>query len=110
MVKFIFVQYSRIKQRLFFSSKSLKKTVIKRKVIIIVAGAGSFGPNKLPLANIERRIWKQVCFVCFFFFICNHSIFAGKNIFIAGGGHSAADWDISLSEIANKINLAYKRN
>ena len=56
MAKFIFVQYSRIKQRLFFSSKSLKKTVIKSKVIIIVAGAGSFGPNKPPLANIERRI------------------------------------------------------
>ena len=52
---------------------------------------------------------KSALFVVFFF-ICNHSIFAGKNIFIAGGGHSAADWAISLSEIANKINLAYKRN
>ena len=67
MAKFIFVQYRRIKQRLFFSSKSLKKTVIKSKVIIVVAGAGSFGPNKLPLANIEIRIWKQGCFVFVFF-------------------------------------------
>ena len=76
-----------------------------------MAGAGSFGPNKPPLANIERRIWKQICFVLFcFFFICNRSIFAGKDIFIAGGGHSAADWAISLSEIANKKNLVYKRN
>ena len=53
---------------------------------------------------------KSVFFLFCFFFICNRSIFAGKDIFIAGGGHSAADWAISLSEIANKKNLVYKRN
>jgi thioredoxin reductase (NADPH) len=40
----------------------------------------------------------------------NRMDFAGKNIAIAGGGDSACDWAINLSEIANKIYLIHRRD
>ncbi|XVN40655.1 MAG: NAD(P)/FAD-dependent oxidoreductase [Rickettsia endosymbiont of Argas persicus] len=89
----------------FFEVKTSKDTIIKSKVIIIAAGAGSFGPNKPPLANIENFENKSV-----FYFINDRSKFAGKDIVIAGGGDSAVDWAISLSEIANKIYLVHRRD
>ncbi|KJW04389.1 pyridine nucleotide-disulfide oxidoreductase family protein [Rickettsia argasii T170-B] len=93
------------KQDDFFEIKTSKNTLIKSKVIIIAAGAGSFGPNKPPLANIEDFESKSV-----FYFINDKSKFAGKNIVIAGGGDSAVDWAISLSDIANKIYLVHRRD
>lgn len=89
----------------FFEVKTSKDIVIKSKVIIIAAGAGSFGPNKPPLANIEEFENESV-----FYFVNNRSKFTGKNIVIAGGGDSAVDWAISLSEIANKIYLVHRRD
>ncbi|MFV9929506.1 MAG: NAD(P)/FAD-dependent oxidoreductase [Rickettsia endosymbiont of Haemaphysalis japonica] len=93
------------KQDDFFEINTSKNTLIKSKVIIIAAGAGSFGPNKLSLANIEDFESKSV-----FYFINDKSKFAGKNIVIAGGGDSAVDWAISLADIANKIYLVHRRD
>jgi len=89
----------------FFEVKTSKDTIIRSKAIIIAAGAGSFGPNKPPLTNIENFENKSV-----FYFINDRSKFAGKDIVIAGGGDSAVDWAISLSEIANKIYLVHRRD
>ncbi|HJD63375.1 MAG TPA: NAD(P)/FAD-dependent oxidoreductase [Rickettsia endosymbiont of Degeeriella rufa] len=89
----------------FFEVKTSKDIIIKSKVIVIAAGAGSFGPNKPPLRNIEEFENESV-----FYFINNRSKFTGKNIVIAGGGDSAVDWAISLSEIANKIYLVHRRD
>ncbi|HJD56339.1 MAG TPA: NAD(P)/FAD-dependent oxidoreductase [Rickettsia endosymbiont of Pyrocoelia pectoralis] len=89
----------------FFEVTTLTNTIIRSKVIIIAAGAGSFGPNKPPLANIEDFENKSV-----FYFVNNRNSFAGKDIVIAGGGDSAVDWAISLSEIANKIYLVHRRD
>lgn len=93
------------KENDFFEVKTSKDIIIKSKVIIIAAGAGSFGPNKPPIANIEKFENESV-----FYFINNRSKFTGKNIVIAGGGDSAVDWAISLSEIANKIYLVHRRD
>ncbi|AAU03972.1 NAD(P)/FAD-dependent oxidoreductase [Rickettsia typhi] len=89
----------------FFEIKTSKNTIIKSKVIIIAAGAGAFGPNKPPLANIEDFEGKSI-----FYFINDKSKFLGKNIVVAGGGDSAVDWTIALSEIANKIYLVHRRD
>lgn len=81
-----------------------KNIVISGKAIIIAAGYGSFGPNKPPLKNIENFEGKSV-----FYFINNRNYFTDKEIVIAGGGDSAVDWAISLSEIATKIYLVHRR-
>jgi len=77
---------------------------IQAKVVVIAAGAGSFGPNRPPLENIETYEGKSV-----FYLVTNRENFAGKNIVIAGGGDSALDWAISLSEIAD-VSIVHRRN
>lgn len=88
-----------------FEVNTSKNITIKGKVIIIAVGAGSFGANKPPLADIEKFEDKSV-----FYFVNNRNSFKDKEIVIAGGGDSAVDWTISLSEIAKKIYLVHRRD
>lgn len=87
-----------------FKITTSKNTIISSKVIIIAAGSGAFGPNKPPLVNIETFEGKSV-----FYFINNRNYFANKEIVIAGGGDSAVDWTILLTDIAKKIYLVHRR-
>ncbi len=89
----------------FFRIKTNKNTEIEAKIIVIAAGAGAFGPNRPPLENIEKYEEKSV-----FYYVKNPQNFVGKNIAIAGGGDSAIDWAIQLSDIAKKIYLIHRRD
>ena len=80
-----------------------KDDIIEAKAVIIAAGAGSFGPNRPPLENIELYEGKSV-----FYSVTKPDEFAGKNIVIAGGGDSAVDWAIALSSIA-QVSLVHRR-
>ncbi len=82
-----------------------KGTKIYGKAIIIAAGVGSFGPNRPPLAGIEAYEGKSV-----FYMVKRRADFAGKRIAIAGGGDSAVDWCLSLSEVATKIYFIHRRD
>ena len=81
-----------------------KGTVIQAKGIIIAAGGGAFGPNRPPLDNIEYFEGTSV-----FYAVNQRQRFAGKHIVIAGGGDSAVDWAISLSEIAASVSMVHRR-
>lgn len=81
-----------------------KGTVIQAKGIIIAAGGGAFGPNRPPLDNIQSFEGTSV-----FYAVHQRQRFAGKHIVIAGGGDSAVDWAISLSEIAASISMVHRR-
>ncbi len=87
-----------------FIIKTSKKNLIKTKCILIAAGNGAFGPNKPPLDNIEEYEGKSV-----FYHINDKSIFKNKRVAVAGGGDSAADWAIELSEIAEKVFFIHRR-
>lgn len=89
----------------FYKITTSKNTQVTAKAIIIAAGCGAFGPNRPPLAGIEEFEGKSV-----FYVVKNRSNFAGKEIVIAGGGDSAVDWAISLSEIAKTIFLVHRRD
>lgn len=80
-------------------------TLIKAKAVIIAGGAGSFGPNKPPLENLETYEGKSV-----FYMVRQKQDFAGKNIVIAGGGDSAVDWAISLASVAKSVQLVHRRD
>ena len=86
-----------------FEISTSKGDTIYAKAVMIAAGAGSFGPNRPPLNNIELYEGKSV-----FYHIAKRENFAGKKIVIAGGGDSAIDWAISLSSIA-KVTLVHRR-
>jgi len=75
------------------------------KAVIIAAGCGFFGPNKPPLAGIEKYEEKSV-----FYLIKDKNFFANKKIVIAGGGDSAVDWAVELAPIASKIYMVHRRD
>lgn len=79
-------------------------TVIHCKALLIAAGCGAFGPNRPPLPGIEAYEGTSV-----FYLVSRREDFRNKRIVIAGGGDSAVDWAISLSELAEKIFIVHRR-
>ncbi len=82
-----------------------KGTQLECKAILIAGGAGSFGPQHPPLEGIEEFEGKSI-----FYSIRSREAFRGKRIVIAGGGDSAVDWVLSLSEIAERVSLVHRRD
>lgn len=78
---------------------------IKSKCVIIAAGNGSFGPNKPPIPNIDEFEDKSV-----FYSVKDKYKFKKSKVCIAGGGDSAVDWAIELSDIAETIYFIHRRN
>ena len=78
--------------------------LIDCQAVIIAAGAGAFGPNRPPLAGIEDFEGHSV-----FYLVRRKSDFADKKVVIAGGGDSAVDWAIGLSEVARKVYVIHRR-
>jgi len=87
-----------------FEVTTSKGIIIQCKAIIIAAGCGAFGPNRPPLAGIEEYEGKSV-----FYLVRQREDFRGKSVVIAGGGDSAVDWAISLSELAKKVYVVHRR-
>lgn len=88
-----------------FSITTSKNVQINCKCIIIAAGSGSFGPNRPPIANIEKFEGKSV-----FYLVNDTSIYNDKIVVIAGGGDSAVDWAVELSKLAKKIYVVHRRD
>ena len=88
-----------------FLVETSRNTKINCKAIVIAADCGAFGPNLPPLAGIEEFEGKSI-----FYAVRSKAEFADKNIVIAGGGDSAVDWAISLSEIAKKVYVVHRRD
>ncbi len=88
-----------------FTLNTSKQRSFKARSIVIATGGGKFTPNRPPLENIEKFEEKSV-----FYAVPNKSIFAGKKVAIAGGGDSAVDWAISLSEVAEKVFFIHRRD
>ncbi len=78
---------------------------IQSKAVIISAGCGLFEHRKPKISGIDKCEGKSV-----FYSVQNKNSLRGKRIAIVGGGDSAVDWAIELSEIAEKIYLIHRRN
>lgn len=79
-------------------------TQIRTKTIIIAAGVGAFGPNRPPLAGIEDFEGSSI-----HYYVKSRESYRNKAIVIAGGGDSAVDWAISLSEVAKRVSVVHRR-
>lgn len=82
-----------------------KGTEILCKAIVIAAGCGAFGPNRPPIDGLEQYEGKSV-----FYLVGKREDFRGKKVVIAGGGDSAVDWAISLSELTKKLYVVHRRD
>ena len=87
-----------------FVLRTASGTSVAARAVIVAAGAGAFGPNRPPLADIERYEGKSV-----FYLVSRREDFRGKRVVIAGGGDSAVDWALSLSEVAAKVMVVHRR-
>jgi len=75
------------------------------KAVAIAGGLGSFDPRKPIIEDLEFYENKGVEY-----FVKNPEQFRDKKIVIAGGGDSALDWSIFLSNIAKEVTLVHRRN
>ena len=71
--------------------------------IVIAGGVGSFEPRKFPVKESEKFEGTSL-----FYSIKDKTIFKDKTISIFGGGDSALDWAIELSN-TSKVNLIHRR-
>ena len=82
-----------------------KGTKHHARVVAIAGGLGSFEPRKPILDNLEFYEENGVEY-----FIKNPELFRGKRVVISGGGDSALDWSIFLSDVASQVTLVHRRN
>ena len=74
-------------------------------VVVIAGGLGCFEPRKPQLENISEFEDKGVSYM-----IRNPEVYRDKKVVIAGGGDSALDWSIFLSDVAKEVFLVHRRN
>jgi len=82
-----------------------KGTQIKAPVIAIAGGLGCFEPRKPPLENLASYEDKGVEYI-----IRDPEFYRDKRVVIAGGGDSALDWSIFLTDVAKEVSLIHRRN
>ena len=82
-----------------------KGTIHQAKVVTIAGGLGGFEPRKPNLEKIDFYENNGISY-----FVKDPNLFKNKNILIAGGGDSALDWTIELSNIASSLTLIHRRN
>ncbi|MBD8491202.1 NAD(P)/FAD-dependent oxidoreductase [Echinicola sp. CAU 1574] len=79
------------------------KTKVHAQVIVIAGGLGCFEPRKPVLENLENFEGKGITYM-----VKDPEQFRGKKVILAGGGDSALDWTIFLSDVAEKVTLVHR--
>lgn len=82
-----------------------KGTKHNAPVVAIAGGLGSFEPRKPPIPNIEDYEDKGVEYI-----IRDPEEYKDKRVVISGGGDSALDWAIYLTNVASEVTLVHRRN
>jgi thioredoxin reductase (NADPH) len=88
-----------------FIVTTVKGTKHEAPIVIIAGGLGVFEPRKPPISNITDFEDKGVEYI-----IKDPEFYKGKRCVIAGGGDSALDWAIFLTEnkIASEVVLVHR--
>jgi thioredoxin reductase (NADPH) len=88
-----------------FIVTSNEGTQFHSKVVAIAGGLGSFEPRKPLIEGINFYENKGIKY-----FIKDPEEFRNKRVVIAGGGDSALDWSIFLTDVASEVTLIHRRN
>ena len=79
-------------------------TKISAQVVVIAGGLGCFEPRKPEVKDLEKfENGKGVSYM-----VLDPESYRDKKIVIAGGGDSALDWTIFLSNIVKEITLVHR--
>ncbi|MDA8050960.1 MAG: NAD(P)/FAD-dependent oxidoreductase [Rhodospirillales bacterium] len=75
------------------------------KAVILAAGAGAFGPNRPPLADLAA--FEATGAVQYY--VGSRESLRGRRVVIAGGGDSAVDWALALAGVALDLHVVHRR-
>ena len=89
----------------WFEVVTNKGTIHRAKAVAIAGGLGTLEPRKPEIENVADYEEKGVEY-----FIKDPELFRDKRVVIAGGGDSALDWSIFLSNVAKEVTLIHRRN
>ena len=78
-------------------------TIVEAKVVVIAGGLGCFEPRKPEIEGLIDFEGKGVEYM-----VKNPEHFRAKKVVLAGGGDSALDWTIFLSDIAEQVTLIHR--
>ena len=79
-------------------------TKINAKAVVIAGGLGCFEPRKPEIKDLDKyENGKGVNYM-----ILDPEKYRGKKMVIAGGGDSALDWTIFLSELCSELTLVHR--
>lgn len=79
-------------------------TVIHCQAVVIAGGLGCFEPRKPEIPGLSELEGKGGVH----YFVKNPDVYRGKKVVIAGGGDSALDWAIYLSNVAAELTLVHR--
>ena len=88
----------------YWEVKTSKGKKFSTPNVIIAGGVGSFEPRKFAPKECEKYENKTI-----FYSVKDKTIFKGKTVSIFGGGDSALDWAIELSNNSN-VKLIHRRD
>lgn len=101
--KIKFEEVIQIKNNKDYKEIITKKDTYKTKTVIIAAGSKS---RKLGINNEDNLIGKGISYCA----TCDGMFFKNKTVAITGGGNTALDDALYLSNIAKKIYIIYRRS
>jgi thioredoxin reductase (NADPH) len=79
-------------------------TQIQAKVVVIAGGLGCFEPRKPEVAGLDKfENGKGVSYM-----VLDPEKYRGKKVMLAGGGDSALDWAIYLSDLCSELTLVHR--
>lgn len=78
-------------------------TVVHCQVVVIAGGLGCFEPRKPEIDRLTDFEGKGVAYM-----VKNPEHFRNKKVVLAGGGDSALDWAVFLSNIAERVTLVHR--
>lgn len=82
-----------------------KGTKHQAPVVAIAGGLGSFEPRKPLLDGLDKFEDNGIAYI-----IRDPEVYRDKKVLIAGGGDSALDWSIFLTDVAAQVTLVHRRN
>ncbi|UOE49970.1 NAD(P)/FAD-dependent oxidoreductase [Mucilaginibacter sp. SMC90] len=79
------------------------QTVVHCQVVVIAGGLGCFEPRKPEIDRLTDFEGKGVAYM-----VKNPEHFRNKKVVLAGGGDSALDWAVFLSNVAERVTLVHR--
>jgi thioredoxin reductase (NADPH) len=86
-----------------FIVRTDRDTEVHCKAVVIAGGLGCFEPRKPAIDGLERFEGKGVSYM-----IRDPEVYRDKKVVLSGGGDSALDWTIFLSDISNGVTLVHR--